>query len=102
MINSSIGPMDFLVAHAKMDAEKKASQWTTDAPIEPGWYWVLSRGSASMVYLWKKNGRSMWVDTDPTFKIESSRMALRYALRMKYLGYTHWLGPLPEPEPPPT
>lgn len=92
MRNSYIDPMDFLVAHAKMDAEKKASQWTTEAPTKQGYYWAYSprKGSWGVVL----------VEYIPYLSLgKQVKTIKRYEYR-RVDYFTYWQGPLPEPEPP--
>jgi hypothetical protein len=65
-------------------------KWTTTPPTEPGWYWVRNiKGKIWCDEVFKKDGVMCWWSEDEnTF----NSIILDY--------FTHWLGPLPPPEPP--
>lgn len=62
-------------------------EWTTTPPTVEGWYWVKEKGNGfTMAFVKYKRGHfEIWIDGE---------------YRNDYEEYTHWLGPLPEPEPP--
>ncbi len=71
-------------------------QWTTTPPTEPGWYWATRRGGeqdelvlVEMVYV----GHDGMADYLVAYEQQTE-----YGQRLS--TYTHWLGPLPEPESP--
>lgn len=65
-----------------------APSWATERPIKPGWYWVYDGENVFMAmwdiqfegYPGKWTNKDTWEDFDNKI--------------------THWIGPLPEPEPP--
>jgi hypothetical protein len=69
-------------------------EWTTTPPTEPGWYWayiLIDEPIISMVFI-DKDGRVF----DPDYESDD-------IYQMQPVGetiFTHWLGPLPVPEPP--
>jgi hypothetical protein len=65
-------------------------QWTTTPPTEEGWYWVRNvKGKIWCEEVFKKDGVMCWWSEDEnTFN----------SIILDYI--THWLGPLPIPEPP--
>ena len=91
------GPIDFdYKVHVPAYAQKM--KWTTEPPTKPGWYWVRvpqshasMRGGIFVVSIEIFGGKQHidWLvdgyEWDPPF--EESHI-------------THWLGPLPVPEPP--
>jgi hypothetical protein len=67
-------------------------EWTTTPPTEPGWYWVRSESKYKHTWIVEvsiKNGVAhMYSEMDS----EDYPVWDGFA--------THWLGPLPPPEPP--
>jgi hypothetical protein len=63
-------------------------EWTTSQPTEPGRYWAITNYEAMDVVdvVVIENGGSVWV-----VGCDES---------LKFKDFTHWLGPLPVPEPP--
>lgn len=72
----------------------KTPDWTTEPPTEPGWYWATPR----MV--------EGWEDISPqiaeVYKNLSDRLKVLFDGNDDFdlADFTHWLGPLPLPEPP--
>jgi hypothetical protein len=66
--------------------------WTTTPPTEPGWYWVKCDTGAVSVYLVNLANSVMGL------YFESLGESWEYI--MEDWKITHWLGPLPPPEPP--
>lgn len=72
-------------------------EWTTNTPTEPGYYWVYVR--------------PRWEDKPEVFCVEVSIFEGKPSFAFPVGGYeceeeiyardvTHWLGPIPKPEPP--
>ena len=61
-------------------------EWTTDPPTEPGWYWIHFPSGA--------------VECAKIDVINSNGIPIEFADRWALERVTHWLGPLPTPEPP--
>jgi hypothetical protein len=63
--------------------------WTTTPPTEPGWYWAMLSKEYSILY--------------PLVLVEF-REGTIYThgneAPASFESFTHWLGPLPLPEPP--
>jgi hypothetical protein len=74
----------------EMDARM---QWTTTPPTEPGWYWVrwnipyIHDVEIVRVYREHQGDRLFVADIGEDAEFELAK-------------FTHWLGPLPIPEPP--
>jgi hypothetical protein len=62
--------------------------WTTEPPTEPGWYWVKHKRHTDVFMV------SVAHDDDKVLTVYSDG----YPVPADNL--THWLGPLPPPEPP--
>lgn len=83
------------IAEAGREAGKL--QWTTEAPTVPGWYWASYQGKYQTIILVDKivsdseGGKAGNLFAYSAYEEEE----------VSFLEYTHWLGPLPEPEPPP-
>lgn len=73
-----------------------ADQWTTTPPTVPGWYWAYDTGPNSEdLNPFLQVVHVDYVDDKLVFDaigLFDSHEALDW--------FTHWLGPLPEPEPP--
>ena len=64
--------------------------WTTEPPTEPGWYWVHTTPEDDPI-------------NPVTEVVELEGPGAAFTLKEHGLSLntrTHWLGPLPEPEPP--
>ncbi len=61
-------------------------KWTTDKPTEPGWYWVRDGQQIEMVDLELDSGTLVVYAVDDDHHTVDE--------------YSHWFGPLPQPEPP--
>jgi hypothetical protein len=64
--------------------------WTTELPTVEGWYWVRNiKGVIWCEEVFVKDGVSCWMhDEDAEYN----------PIKLDY--FTHWLGPIPPPEPP--
>jgi len=62
-------------------------QWTTEPPTQEGWYWGFHKNKT--VYMF-------WVGLDD----DNILMAYFNGYPVPFESHTHWLGPLPVPEPP--
>lgn len=63
--------------------------WTTDAPKGVGWYWrYIGEGIVSMAQITADADGFLYVVVD----------CIEYDI--EHFTYSHWLGPLPVPEPP--
>jgi hypothetical protein len=60
--------------------------WTTTPPTEPGWYWAWCEGDTAPVCL--------------NIMITEGGIPLTLRTILVASEFTHWLGPLPVPEPP--
>jgi len=65
--------------------------WTTTKPTEPGWYWVVWRTHAPDRDLVYHNGRGGMLFLGWPEKDSSA---------VPHMHFSHFLGPLPVPEPP--
>ncbi len=61
-------------------------EWTTEPPKEVGWYWAE-----------RKDRQREIIFIDPWNKSAYRVGQNAYVLKSEF---THWLGPIPEPEPP--
>lgn len=72
-----------------------SDQWNDTRPVEPGWYWAFREGDQP---------EDMEVVCIIRHQFESDVPLLirraGYAYDLRNSGFTHWLGPLPVPEPP--
>lgn len=60
-----------------------ALEWTTNQPTQEGWYWAKHEDYGKSIVMVIKGEGSVACD-----------------LLLSLEGFTHWLGPLPEPEAP--
>lgn len=68
--------------------------WSTDAPTgKSGWYWAIDRDSEVMMVHYEMSpfGGSDFITTVGDDE---------YLRHYDWQDFTHWLGPLPKPEPP--
>lgn len=75
--------MGSLKLPSMIDITAHEEKWSTDPPTEDGWYWAYDSrdGKVEMIF-YGNEPELVWID--------------RLVLEL----YTHWLGPLPKPEPP--
>jgi hypothetical protein len=67
---------------------RKALEWTTNPPTEDGWYWCYFAGAHEPLHclpILLDQNREPWVDSEDNWQLQR---------------ITHWLGPLPIPDPP--
>lgn len=70
-------------------------KWTTTPPTEPGWYWATERHVALPKIVFARHvGTLDGGKGKPIFSIDEDGDI------HSVFEYTHWLGPLPVPEPP--
>jgi hypothetical protein len=63
-------------------------RWTTDPPTVGGWYWLYFKSAGTplhCLFVQLDQWGDPWVDSDDIWAFEN---------------VTHWLGPIPTPEPP--
>ena len=65
------------------DVRQHSEEWTTTPPTEPGWYWVFTVGKELDLIEYDHSITAFGTDTPQPAWL-----------------YTHFLGPLPVPEPP--
>ena len=66
-----------------IDITACVDRWSTDPPTEDGWYWAYDREDSFLdLVRYSDSGATMWSD--------------KTIAKL----FTHWLGPLPKPEPP--
>jgi len=62
-------------------------EWTTTPPTDPGWYWAKNKYErVSIVRLDFIHGPVVWSVGEDGYNLPEQ--------------FTHWIGPLPIPEPP--
>lgn len=62
--------------------------WTTTPPTAPGWYWAADAGRTPIIVIVAESAkglRAFFISDDESFDLDY---------------WSHWLGPLPEPEMP--
>lgn len=69
--------------------EIRMLEWTTTPPTEPGCYWVMTGWGPAIAIV-----GSFDFSTNLMVKIASGQATYEIS------NFTHWLGPLPIPEPP--
>lgn len=70
-------------------------QWTTEPPTEEGWYWVKNKYTGAH-------------DIEPVYLVKVTHIENQVVWSIEINGgsgedfsyFSHWLGPLPVPEPP--
>jgi carbonic anhydrase len=67
------------------------SGWTTDPPTEEGWYWAVPQ---SGVFRKAYPALIVYVHEDP------NAGCLMVMADTPLIDFTHWIGPLPPPDPP--
>jgi hypothetical protein len=70
------------VYNSTKDRWLEVMEWTTEPPTVEGWYWVKRHSEIDLIF---------FQDGTVTSSVYDNARAL---------DYSHWLGPLPEPELP--